>query len=694
VPAAVVTTDFFQTLGVTAVSGRTFAADDTGGRAVAIVSHGYVQRHFGTDTTALGRSLWINGRQHVIIGVMAADVRFPTTVDLWLPPRHVIPEYPLDPSADPTRNRGSHYLGVVARLHRGATRESAQLEQRAIFHRLIAQYPKEMVAEDANVQLLPVRDWLTGDLSSGLLILLCAVAVVLLLACAYVANLMFARASARAHELAVRTALGASAAAITRQIVTESVMLAAAGGTMGLLASRWVLPTLIAFSPSDVQNVQPVVTAPVALFSVLISGVAALLCSVPPAVQSMRLGRSPLIRRQHGMAATPHGAWRRNLLVAAQCAASVTLLILSALLLRSFVALRHVDPGFRPDGLYTARIVLPPNRYDTPGAQGQFFDRVIEAIRSAPGTAAVAASARLPFIDGDSIRGVILTRPTPNINPEAGIRVVSANYFEVMQQPVRLGRSFSEHDRDTALPVAIVNDAFARRYWRGEDPVGQQLRIASGGPWLRVIGVVSDVKHASLRDPSAPEFYVPYSQMPWNFMTVVVRTNTPLSTVGANITAAISAVDPLLPATSVRPMRDLIATSLAMDAFETAGLSAFAAIGLSLAVLGIYGLMSYTVSRRTAEFALRIAIGAAPRSIATLVLLDAGRVVAVGMMIGACAAVLASRVIRASLFGVAPLDPLTFALVILIVAGVGIGAAYVPARRAMRVNPARAMAVD
>src|SRR3954467_1030650 len=252
VPAAVVTTDFFQTLGVTAVSGRTFAADDTGGRAVAIVSHGYVQRHFGTDTTALGRSLWINGRQHVIIGVMAADVRFPTTVDLWLPPRHVIPEYPLDPSADPTRNRGSHYLGVVARLHQGATRESAQLEQRAIFHRLIAQYPKEMVAEDANVQLLPVRDWLTGDLSSGLLILLCAVAVVLLLACANVANLMFARASARAHELAVRTALGASAAAITRQVVTESVMLAAAGGTMGLLASRWVLPTLIAFSPSDV----------------------------------------------------------------------------------------------------------------------------------------------------------------------------------------------------------------------------------------------------------------------------------------------------------------------------------------------------------------------------------------------------------------------------------------------------------
>jgi ABC-type antimicrobial peptide transport system permease subunit len=205
---------------------------------------------------------------------------------------------------------------------------------------------------------------------------------------------------------------------------------------------------------------------------------------------------------------------------------------------------------------------------------------------------------------------------------------------------------------------------------------------------------VADVKHASLREPSAPEFYVTYSQMPWNFMTVVVRTSTPLSTVGANITAAISAVDPLLPAPPVRPMRDLISTSLAMDAFETAGLSAFAAIGLSLAVLGIYGLMSYTVSRRTAEVALRIAIGAAPRSIATLVLLDAGRIVAVGMMAGACAAVLASRVIRASLFGVAPLDPLTFAAVILIVAAVGIGAAYVPARRAMRVNPARAMAVD
>jgi hypothetical protein len=318
VPAAVVTADFFQTLGVTAASGRTFAADDTGGRAVAVVSHGYVQRHFGADASALGRSLWINGRRRVIVGVMAADVRFPAPVDLWLPPWHVVPEYPLDPSADPTRNRGSHYLGVIARLHPGASRESAQLEQRAIFRRLIAQYPQEMVAEDADFQLLPVREWLTGDLSSGLLILLCAVAVVLLLACANIANLMFARATARARELAVRTALGASAAAITRQVVMETVMLAGSGGAMGLLASRWVLPMLIAFSPSDVQDVQPVVTAPVALFSMLISGVAALLCSVPAAFQSVRLSRSPLIWRQHGVAATPvpHGAvtcWlRRN----------------------------------------------------------------------------------------------------------------------------------------------------------------------------------------------------------------------------------------------------------------------------------------------------------------------------------------------------------------------------------------------
>ena len=691
VSAAVATTNIFETLGVRPVLGRGFASDD---EDTVVISEGYWRRRFGEDSSVVGRSLSVNGRPHVIIGVMPDSVRFPATVALWVPPRHLIPEYPLDPTADPTQNRGAHYLGVVARLKPGVALGAARAEQRTIFERLIARYPSQMVPEDAEVALIPLREWLSGDLRSPLLSLLGVVGVILLLACANVVNLLLSRSVSRARELHVRAALGASRARLAMHVLTECALLAGAGGLCGLLASWWTLPWLLSLSPHEVSEVDPATGVPTILFAAAISSVALALVGVAPVWQLFRAGGAASIRHSgRGATAGPADRKWRNGLAALECAASVALLIMAGLLIRSFISLRAVNPGFTSQDVYAARIVLPPERYATAAAQARLFDRVLDEVRVTPGVSAVAAAARLPFIDGDSVRGIELDSPTSGVTPDAGIRVISPAYFLVMQQPVRRGRVFTERDTSATLRVAIVNEAFGRRYWPGRDPVGRRLRIASGGPWLEVVGVVGDVKHATLREPIAPEFYVPYAQLPWSFMTIVVRTQH-LAAASTAITHAIEAADPLLPLPAIHPMTELISASLAMDAFETTAVSVLAGIALALGMVGLYGVLSYNVSRRTAEFALRIAIGAAPSDITQMVLAEASRVIGLGVIAGAVAGVFGERVIRASLFGVGALDPWTFGLAIVSVTGVALAAAYGPARRARMVDPVRAMSSD
>jgi putative ABC transport system permease protein len=688
IDGAVVTSSFFTVMGVAPALGRPFApADDERGERVAILSQAYWQARFASDPRAVGRTIVLNGERFTIVGVMPPGFRFPEMTNVWVPPRHVIPEHPLRPMADAVGMRSSHYLGVYARLKPGVTVQAAQAEQHAIFERLVKQYPVAMDASDLDVTIIPLRRWLVGDIEAALLILLATVATVLLIACANIANLMLARSAVRAQEITVRLALGASRGRVMRQLLTESVVLALAGGALGALAAAWSLPLLATLAPASVRDVHATLSVPVIVFSCLLSLVTGVIFGCVPAMQSAGAQVVESLRTMGRLTDGVRGKRIRQTLIVAECAASVVLLIVAGLLIRSFVSLRQVDPGFDSRGLQTARLVLPSVRYSDPERQAQFFDRVLERLKASPGTETVAAAARLPFVSGNSARSLTLDHAFSGEGPSAGIRVVSAGYFEVMGQRLLRGREFTNRDRGRAPFVGVINETMARRYWLGQDAVGHRFKIGDAEPWIEIVGVVADVKHASLREPPAAEFYQPYPQAPWTFMTVVMRTPLSSAAVAATLEQALATVDPAMPVPIVQPMSDRITGSVAIDRFQMVGLAAFASVALILAAVGLYGVMSYVVSRRTREMGLRIALGASPGEILRLVMTESLRLTITGLGIGLVMAGLAARALRGWLFGIQPADPLTFLSVVFVLGGVAAVATYVPARRAMGVDP-------
>jgi putative ABC transport system permease protein len=688
VGGAIVTSSFFTVMGVVPVHGRAFApADDARGERVAVLSQAYWQARFGADPRAVGQTMVLNGERFTIVGVMPPGFRFPEATNVWVPPRHVMPEHPLRPMADATKMRSSHYLGVYARLKPGVTVQAAQAEQRAIFERLVKQYAPAMDESDLEVTLVPLRRWLVGDIEAALLILFATVATVLLIACANIANLMLARSAGRTQEITVRLALGASRGRVMRQLLTESVVLALAGGALGALAAAWILPVLATLAPASVRDVHATLSVPVIAFSCLLSLATGALFGCVPAMQSARAHVVESLRTMGRLTDGVRGKRVRQALIVSECAASVVLLIVAGLLIRSFVSLRHVDPGFDSRNMQTARLVLPAVRYSTPEQQAQFFDRLLERLKASPGTESAAAAARLPFVSGNSTRSITLDHTFSGEGPSAGIRVVSAGYFEVMKQRVLHGREFTDRDRDRAPFVSVINETMARRYWPGQDALGHRFTIGDGGPWIEIVGVVADVKHASLREPPDAEFYQPYPQAPWTFMTLVVRTPLASAAVAATLEQALATVDPAMPMPIVQPMSDRITGSVAIDRFQMIGLAAFASVALLLAAVGLYGVMSYAVSRRTREIGLRIALGARPGEILRLVMSESLRLTLSGLGIGLVVAGLAARALRGWLFGVQPADPVTFLSVVFVLGIVGMIATYVPARRAMLVDP-------
>jgi putative ABC transport system permease protein len=560
----------------------------------------------------------------------------------------------------------------------------------------VKQYPKDMVSDDIDVALVPLREWLAGDITPALMVLLAVAGLVLLIACANIANLMMARASGRAQEIGIRTALGAARVRIVRQLLTESVVLAVLGGALGLLTAWWALPVLLAMSPDDVQSVTAVMDWTVVLFALGVSLLTGVIFGCAPAVQLARAGVAAMLSTLRSTGRTTGGSGERvrQVLIVGECAASVVLLVVAGLLLRSFVSLRQVDPGFTPSGLVTTRIVLPAERYGTPASQAQFFDRLLDRVRSAPGVSSAALAGRLPFAGGNSTRSIDLEKSTGPDKPVAGFRVVSTSYFDVVEQPLRRGRAFTDRDTADAPFVAVVNEAMARKYWAGADPIGQRFRIGSDPHWTEIVGIAGNVKHATLREPMAPEFYVPYRQVPWSFMSLVVRTPLAAPAAATMIAHELAAVDPALPAMPVRAMSDLIAVSFSMDRFEMLGLGVFAAVALALAVVGLYGVMSYVVSRRTREIGVRIALGATPSAILRLVMRDGLRLTGVGIAIGLAGSFAAARVIRSWLYGVGASDPLTFVAVTVLLAAVSAFACYVPARRAVATDPTTALRAE
>jgi putative ABC transport system permease protein len=688
---AITNASFFDVMGVAPALGRPFTAAEEDGSRVVVLSHALWRTKFGADPAIIGRSITLNSEAFTVIGVMPARFAFPPEIDVWMPPRHLVPDHPQRPGIDMTRDHGSHYLGAYARLAAGVSLAAAQQEQRAIFTRMIAQFPSQMIAGDEDVPLVPIRDWIVGDLRSPLLVLLAVVTLVLLIGCANVANLLLARASARAHEMSVRAALGAGRARIVRQVITESAVLAAIGGGLGLMTAAWTVPLITSLSPADLSNVHPALDVPVVCFALAVALLTGLLFGCVPALQASRQTAIEALRSQ-GRTTDGRASGRfRRVLIVGECAASVTLLVLAGLLIRSFDSLTHVNPGFDPVGRQTARIVLPATRYATPDMQARFFDRLLEQVRSAPGVSSATVAARLPFVSGNSTRGLTLDHPPPMQNPAAGIRVVSAGYFEVLGQRLVRGRGFTGHDVAGAARVAVVNETMARQFWPDQDAIGHHFQIGTTQPPIEIVGIVADVKHASLREPMQPEFYQPYPQAPWSFMTLVVNTPLTAAATSAMLDRVLARLDPALPTPAVQPMESLIAASVSVDRFGTIGLVSFAVVGLTLAIVGLYGVMSFLVSRRTGEIGVRVALGASPAAILRLVMSEGLRLTATGVAIGLAGSLVAARAIENWLFGVRAADPVTLITVALLLSAVAALACYIPARRAMNVDPMRAL---
>jgi putative ABC transport system permease protein len=687
IPGAIVTAGFFDVMQVRPAIGRPLTyEDDRSGARVVVVADRYWKRRFGADPRALGSSIVMNGQAYTIVGIMPPGFEFPEETQAWTPPRHVVPEHPLTPDRDATQMFGSHYLGVYARLKPGVTLQAAQAEQRVIFTQLRQRHPDDVLKEDVEFTIVPLREWLVGDIASPLLILMVAVGLVLLIGCANVANLLLAKSMVRRQEISVRAALGAGRGRIARQLLTESVLLGAIGGTAGTVAAVWALPVLIALSPASVREVHAEVSWPILAFALAVSLGTGVLFGCAPALQGTRLNLADDLRSAGRSTASREGRRVRRVLVVAEFALSLALLAGAGLMIRSFLALRSVDPGFRAAGLQTVRLDVPVARYATRAQQAQFFDRLLERVRSIPGVSRAAAAGRLPFAGGNSTRGITIGGSSAT-DAWGGIRVISPGYLEVMGIPLVEGRSFTERDREGAPMVALVNQAMARKYWPGRSPVGQRFHLGADGPWIEIVGIVANTKHGSLREPIDPEFYQPYGQAPWTFMTVVIETGLGPQQLTSALDRELSSIDSAVAMPPVRPMSDLVAGSVSIDRFEMVGLVTFAALALLLAAIGLYGVMAYLVGQRTREIGLRIALGASSKAVVGSIMSDGLALVAIGLVAGFALTLAVTRVLREFLFGVSPTDPSTLAVVAAVLVGVAVLACLIPARRAMRIDP-------
>ncbi len=696
-----VSAEFFAVFAVPPMLGRTFSADeDQPGRAnVVVLSEQLWKRRFAGDRAALGRTLTMNGVPYTVIGVMPRSFDVASFGDeLWVP---------LALTAEQLDNRRSTFLRAVGRLRGGVSRQGAQSALSAIATDDARRFP------DTNANLTFVvngyADSLVGGYRTRLLILLGAVGLVLLIACVNVANLLLARGAVRAKEFAIRAALGAGRARIVRQLLTESVLLGAAGMTIGLALAYWLVRGLVAISPENVPRLdQARIDGRVLAFTLLVSLVCSVLFGLAPAIRAARGNLEGTLRE--GGRGSMLGAGRdrlRGLLVSAEVALAIMLLAGAGLLIRSAILLQRVAPGFDPRGVATARMILPDARYHDAPRVADTYRRIRDEVANIPGVTVSALSSVVPM-SGSQTRAGIGAADEPDEPGRAiatNFRMVSPRYFAALGVPMRGGRDFTERDDAAAPLVAIINESLARKLWPGRDAVGQQLwgiRGAPGAPRpkLAVVGVVGDLHDASLDGEVAPEFYIPVPQTPavlWTALqrslVIVAKTANDASALEHPLRKAVMRVDPSLPLAEVRTMEQLLAGTLETARFNTLLLAALGFIALVLASVGIYGVISYFVSQRTQEIGVRMALGATPSDVVRLVVRRGLTPVLIGAAVGLVLAASVTRVLSAQLYRVSATDPLTFIAVVLALVCVALVASYIPARRATRVDPLRAINV-
>jgi putative ABC transport system permease protein len=691
--------DLFSVLRATPRMGRTFTIEEEkpGSNAV-MISNKLWQKQFGGDPNILERSITLSGRQCNIIGVMPAGFLFPIELeapDVWT--TSAVDAAGEDPQ---TENRGSHSMSVIARLKPGVTIEQAQADVSIIGSQLEKLHPKENSYR--NIKLYPFHEDLVTDYSEALWIILGAVGCVLLIACANVANLLLARATVRHKEIAIRASLGASRWQIVRQLLTESTLLALLGGTLGLLLAWWGTEVLVTLIPEDLPRLSEInMDWWVLGFTFTISLLTGIIFGLAPALQAAKVELTEAMKESARSGVSRHRSRLRNILVIAEVAVAVVLLIGAGLLLQSFRKLQKVNLGFDAKNVLTAEVELPEIRYPKPHQAAQFYKQLLERVHSTPGV--VNASAIMPQpLSGNSIRTVVEFQGRSygrGDEPRTMFRTIALDYLDTMKIGLVDGRDFTEQDTEKSQQVALVNESFVKAYFPDENPLGKMVKpgvsVGIGDePWRQIVGVVKDVKHRTPGRDFDPELYVPHTQVAFTSMSLVIRTEGDPQAIARILQSEVSNLDKDIPVYRLKMLEQYLGTAIAQPRFNALLLGMFGVLALILTAIGLYGVITYSVAQRTQEIGIRMALGAQTQDVLKMVLRQGLTLTVMGLVIGLAGSYFLTHLLTKLLYGIGSNDPLTFAITALILTGVAMAACFVPARRASRTDPMVALRRD
>jgi putative ABC transport system permease protein len=683
-----VTEGFFAMLGSQPQQGRDFMSeeDQPGRNSVVILSHALWQRRFGGDPKILSQTITLNGKSYAVIGIMPEAFRFgggENEIELWTPMAF---------TAQEAQNHGGHYVSAIGQLKHGTTIDQARAEMSAIAARLATQYP---VNTGWDVKLVPMLEFAVRTIKPALIVLLVAVAFVLLIACANVANLLLARATGRQKEIATRTALGASRWRIVRQLLTESVILSLIGGVVGLLLAKWGMDLLLTLAPQDLPRMSNVsLDGRVLAFTAGITLLTGVIFGVVPALQASKPNLNETMK-DAGRGSTEGGRKQliRNSLVVLEVASALVLLVGAGLMIKSFWRLQQVDPGFNPNNTLTTSVQLPKLKYPEETQQVAFFQQLIQKAAALPGVQSVGASQVVPLTGNDYVLAFEIDGRAPlppGASQSTNYYSVTADYFKAMGIPLQRGRVFTERDTKDSPRVAVINETMAKKMFSNEDPIGKRITFDDrdkNPEWFEIVGIVGDVKQYGLDQTTTMQTYEPFTQQTFNAMTLVVRTAGDPASLGAAIRSEVLSLDKEQPATNIKTLNQYLSTSLAQQRFSMVLLGVFAAVALVLAGVGIYGVLSYAVTQRTHEIGIRMALGAGRRDVLRLVVGHGMLLTVIGVVGGLLAAFGLTRLMASLLFGVTATDAMTFASVASVLLAVALLACYIPARRATKVDP-------
>ncbi|HKQ76027.1 MAG TPA: ABC transporter permease [Blastocatellia bacterium] len=701
IAGASVTANLFPMLGARAAQGRLISPDEnqTGRDNVVVVSHQFWQKRMGAEANVIGRGVILDDRSYTVIGVMPADFEFPhpsfnfaEPVEFWIPLAFTTEQV--------AQRQRPYYLNVIGLLKPDVTIEQARAEMASLGQRFEKEHQSYRGPKNSDmgwrITVTPLQEQIVGNSRRALLVLFAAVGLVLLIACANVANLFLMRATVRQKEMAIRAAMGAYRLRLIRQLLTESLLIAALGGAGGLILALWGVKALVALGADNLPRLHEInVDWRVLFFTLALSALTGLIFGLAPALQASRPDLQQTLK-EGGGAATRGRHWLRNMLVVGEVAIAMTLLVGAGLMLNSFLRLQRVNPVVDSDKLLSVEITLPETRYPEAAQAAAFFQELIRRVESLPGVKSASLSTVQP-LSGVAVDDPFCIEGRPldfNNAPVAGWNLITPNYFGVLGIPIIAGRDFTERDTDESSGAAIINESMARRYFPNEDPIGKRLTLGlprPDNPWLTIVGIVKDIPHRGLESKAEPDWYLSYLRRPRRDVYLVARTSGDRAPLASAIRSQISAIDKDQPVTAIRTISEVIASTTAPRRFNTLLLAIFAAVALTLAAVGIYSVISYSVTQRAQEVGIRMALGAQSGDVIGLILKQGLTLTLIGVAAGVAGALAAARALTGLLYGVTATDPATFVAISLLLAVVALLACYLPARRAARVEPIAAL---